>query len=135
LWDTLSGTQLKKLQGHANEVACVAFSPDGKRLASGSADHTILIWEDVRRPALQPAAVKATAKELEAWWADLSREAGTGYPSLAHLLEHPEPAVELARQQPKPTAAVDAKKLAAHITLLDSPRPAERPRATRGPGR
>ncbi|HBK65899.1 MAG TPA: hypothetical protein DD000_21030, partial [Cyanobacteria bacterium UBA11166] len=34
----------KTLKGHHGEVFSVAFSPDGKLIASGSADNTIKIW-------------------------------------------------------------------------------------------
>ncbi len=36
---------LLTLRAHTRGVTCLAFSPDGKWLASGSADHTIALWD------------------------------------------------------------------------------------------
>jgi WD40 repeat protein len=45
LWNAETGKEIKNLGMHANSVYCVAFSPDGKRLATGSADMTVKIWD------------------------------------------------------------------------------------------
>ena len=45
LWDVHTGKQLRTLKGHRNGVTSVAFSPDGKTLASSSWDGTVLLCD------------------------------------------------------------------------------------------
>jgi len=43
-WDLANQTIKNRPQGHKGEVCSVAYSPDGRRAASGGADGTIIIW-------------------------------------------------------------------------------------------
>ncbi len=44
-WDIETGRLLRKFEGHADWVLCLALSPDGKLLASGGADQRVRIWD------------------------------------------------------------------------------------------
>jgi WD40 repeat protein/serine/threonine protein kinase len=45
IWNAERTEQIKELKGHMSIVTCVAFSPNGQLLASGSWDRTVRIWE------------------------------------------------------------------------------------------
>lgn len=45
LWDLEQRERLQVLRGHSGQVYCLAFHPNGSRLASGGNDATIRIWD------------------------------------------------------------------------------------------
>ncbi len=52
LWDVSTGRELGAFKGHGKGVSQVAFSRDGRLLASGSTDNSIRIWDVAARREL-----------------------------------------------------------------------------------
>jgi WD40 repeat protein len=50
VWDAQTGQETLTLKGHPAGFSGVAFSPDGHRLAAGSYDGTVRIWDATPLP-------------------------------------------------------------------------------------
>ena len=44
-WQRQMHLELKALRGHTGPMLAVAYSPDGQRIVTGSADHTAKVWD------------------------------------------------------------------------------------------
>ena len=69
LWDVTTGRQLgQSFVGHQDVAWAITFSPDGKKLASGSRDGTIIVWDLDLNSWIRRACDIANRNFTEAEW-------------------------------------------------------------------
>jgi hypothetical protein len=121
VWDVYTGKEVANLKGHSAGVLSVAFTPDGKLLASGSLDTTILLW-DVRKATGKRNVPAESAPLPERCWADLTEsDAKRGIGALTALVRSPDRAVKLLKDQLKPAKEPDVNHVRTLIARLDDP--------------
>jgi RNA polymerase sigma factor (sigma-70 family) len=117
-----TGKELRRLPGHQNGITCLAFSADGKMLASGSWDTTVLVWDVsalLDRKAEQGRELGAG--QLDALWANLAGDdAVAAYQAIQKLAAVPRQAVPLLKARLRPVARVGPKQIASLLADLDS---------------
>jgi WD40 repeat protein len=105
-----------------------AFSPDGRTLATGHTDTSILLWN-------LPAAARpgpASAEQIRQWWADLASDSPLRAYSASHeLAARPDQAVALLRERLRPAAPLAEAEVKAWIADLDNEDFTRREKATR----
>jgi RNA polymerase sigma factor (sigma-70 family) len=127
LWDLLTGKEIRAFEGHRSWVTSLAFSPDGKALASGSDDTTALVWDVAavvrgdKGPKPAEAAPELAPKELESLWADLG---GADVPkarqALMTLAASLAQTVPFLKERLQPVEAPAKERIARLLKDLDS---------------
>lgn len=121
VWEVATGKLRHKFAGHLGTVWRVAFAPNGRTMASGSADGSVLIWDVTGARSRQKPAPELSANQLDKLWTDLAAEdAGLAFAAMRTLRSAPGQAVNLIAQHLKPAPKVDPKRLAAALAQLDS---------------
>ncbi|HKB03784.1 MAG TPA: WD40 repeat domain-containing protein, partial [Gemmataceae bacterium] len=137
VWDSVTGKELLhrplpargRLPTGTGAGAGIAWAPDGRRVAIGDRDGTILIW-DVAVP--RPKRMPLSPANLDQLWTDLgSDDPHVGWKAVNALADRPGESVEFLLDRVTPVKPLDAKTVQPLIADLDSPSYRTRERATR----
>ncbi len=127
LWDLTTGQKIA-LTGHRVPVTQLAFSPDGRCLASGSCDTTALVWDITR---LGFGGKGPDGKALAGLWQDLGADdPKVMYAAVCQGAAAGDAAVARLKLDLKPAVVIGAEKIAAWVRQLDSDEFAQREKAS-----
>ncbi|HYV34767.1 MAG TPA: WD40 repeat domain-containing protein, partial [Gemmataceae bacterium] len=127
VWQVSTGKRLLHIPGNDQAIvrggmqfaSCMTFSPDGKSLATGHANGTILLWD--MTPAWNALTVPKGPVDTVACWAALAdADPKNAYSAIDLLAANPSKALPLLREKLTAVAKVDPKWLAARLADLDS---------------
>jgi RNA polymerase sigma factor (sigma-70 family) len=129
LWETASGKAVGSLEAPDRGAvppgrafaAALAVSPDGRTLATGHADGTILLWDATLRGGARGGALRGA--ERDALWDDLAgADSARGYRAVWRLADDPGQSVPLLRERLRPVTPLPAEALKTFLDDLDSDR-------------
>ncbi len=132
LWDLAAGKELRPFRGHGVIVSSLAFAPDGRTLASGLLDTTVLLW-DVKASGFDPSApLPRGPATLDALWNDLATlDAAKAHAATWSLAAARDEAVAFLRARLHPVPRVKPERVRRLLADLDSPQFAARDAALR----
>jgi RNA polymerase sigma factor (sigma-70 family) len=115
------GKVIRRFAGHLGGIACLSFAPDGRTLASGGHDTTVLVW-DVQNLGTASAKEEPSLdrEKLAAQWDGLRSTASEAYGCMNTLISAPAATEPFLGEKLKPVVAVDAARFAALRKKLES---------------
>src|SRR5262249_41020546 len=124
--DMRTSASVGPFAGHRGVMTGLAFSRDGKRLASTNYDATAVVWDVAKLLAKMPQpglASAPTAQQLDDWWANLAASDGRAVgEAVWSLADRPQEALGLFRDKLKPVVGPEPTTVSKWVAELDYPK-------------
>jgi WD40 repeat protein len=137
LYRISDGKEMVSFKGHTDAVTCIAFSPDGTMIASGSIDKTAIVW-NVKKELLTAAERPKSDKEFTKCWDTLRdgkpMDAAEAVASLAAAGDDAVAFLEGKLTVAKKPEAARVKQLIGQLNEKDEDKRNDASRALRGYG-
>jgi WD40 repeat protein len=118
VYSTRTGKELVRWQSQQGMIHALAFSRDGKRLASGGANGTILVWQVPQET--QPAVVLDAGKQAQLWRELGSGDAHRAYEAMRVLAADPVRSLPFFKERLRPPPAPNMQRMVQLIADLDN---------------
>jgi len=120
IWETATGTERCHLDGHLYAISSVAFSPDGKTLASVSRDGTAILWDLKSLPVEALEKNFGSREELEAYWREMGHgDASFAYRAIRGMIAVPQQAAPFLQARLSPLTRAQPEQVRGWINALD----------------
>jgi WD40 repeat protein len=131
IWDTATGKELARFGGIDGYVTVLGFAPDGRSLAAGLRDGTVLIFDVAKAPGqVRPPDLADGA--FESYWSDLGADdAAKAHRAIGALVAVPKRSVGFLQGKLKVAIRADAANIRKWLSDLDSGRFAVRQAAVK----
>jgi WD40 repeat protein len=130
LWRLADGNEFPLLRGHRSWIGAVEFSPDSRRLLTGSQDTTAIVWDLSGHRRSPPARPTGTSEIAQAWEKLAQSDAAVSYAAICTLSEAGDAATDYLRDRLKAIKGASRDQIAEWIHQLDAPQFTVRERAT-----
>jgi dipeptidyl aminopeptidase/acylaminoacyl peptidase len=120
VYEVATGLEARRFKDPRNSLHGAAFAPDGKTLATGCTDSSILLWPLTRPKPIAP--LQGGQEAMGRDWQTLARfDAGPAYDAIWSLTRQPK-SVAFLEKRLEPAVPADPQRLARLIADLDSKR-------------